>query len=227
MHKSSYHRGFTFKPEHTWRQYIGIGGAVFMGLFLLLPWTLAITGGSTLPPTLTSAMMLVVGIGLFSIPARTIRTIEVRRSTIEVNRYLWPTENYSCDKIINVSTGGIIFEDGQIGLQMVKDESAEQLVEIMEEAVERGYLNEEQLNDDNILARLYIRRMVPFFGASAVGVSITGILWGLESTGAVASYAEGAVGPGGHPFFTVALIIAGLVYYPLSRMASNFEKEFL
>jgi hypothetical protein len=109
----------------------------------------------------------------------------------------------------------------------VKDESAEELVEIMAEAEERGYLSEKQLNDDNILARLYIRRMGPFFGAAAIGVAMTGILWGLESTEAVVSYAEGAVGAGGYPFFTVALIIAGLVYYPLSRMASNFEKEFL
>jgi hypothetical protein len=197
-----------------------------MGLFLLLGWTLAITDGS-FPPLLTNVMMFLGGIALFLIPARTIRRIEVGRGTIEVNRYLWPTENYSCDNVINVSKGGIIFEDGQIGLQRVKDESAEQLVKIMDEAAERGYLSEKQLNDDNILARLYIRRMGPFFGAAAIGVAMTGILWGLESTEAVVSYAEGAVGAGGYPFFTVALIIAGLVYYPLSRMASNFEKEFL
>lgn len=216
-------KSLSYSPERKIGHYIGSACSILLGvLFIVAPILSFVDPHPTREPSLLwPAVGIPFGLIFLYIPARSIREI-LFRDTIIVKRYLW-TETYEYKDVRHVSQNGIRFTNGTVRLRNVKEESAEELREMIQEVAEQGHLREDQLTDDMVLAKVIVRSGA-LWGAVILGLLVAGLLWGIPSAEPLVAYIEDLYrgeDPFMRPFLMTAAAIAGLSYYPLDRLAKR------
>jgi hypothetical protein len=209
-----------YKPSYKTTYYIGLACCLLWGVAMAWLTVVTFLNGIEGTPHFGLVLPPVFAVIFLTIPARVVKAIEFG-DQILVRRYFWKTERYPYSKVFHVSKMGIELTDSSIRLYKLKDDSADELKEKMREMVTRGYLSEDQLTDDMILARGMIRISGPLFAAAALGIAVVAVLWTLPFAEPIVVYIENESLKGGHPFLTTALIAATVLYLPLDRLAKR------
>lgn len=214
---------FVYEPDYKIGHYIGLGAMLVMGIVIL--WVSYESIVDPIPgrePQLyTSIVMLAFAMFFLGFPARQIREIRFGRKIV-AKLYLWPSETYSYDEVYHISMKGIELESGSIRVRNVKEESLEELYELMEDLADRGRLEEEQLTDETMLPKA-IMKSVAVWISVGIGILIAAVVWGAEFAEPAKEYMRSFYGMDGNirPLILVAAIGAVIFYFPLARMAES------
>jgi hypothetical protein len=216
-----------YKPDYQIGRYIGLGAMLLLGIGFA--WA---SYGSIFDPMpgrspqiYPSFVMAAFAAFFLGFPARQVREIRFG-DKIVAKRYLWPSDTYPYEEVYHLSQKGIELESGSIRLRNVKEESLEELRELMQELTDRGRLREEQLKDETMLPKA-IMRSVAVWVSVGIGVLTAAIVWGAEFAEPVKAYVQGFYGRGDsvRPFMMIAAVAAVLSYLPLARMAQSMVEQ--
>lgn len=215
---------FVYEPDYKIGHYIGMGAFLLWGVASVwISYEAAVDPipGTTGAPLLQIIIWLVVGAFCLGYPARQVRRIVFGRRIV-VKRYLWPSDSFDYAEVYHVSQKGIELESGNIRVRNVKEESLEELHELMEDLVDRGRLEEEQLKDETMLPKA-IMKSVAVWVSVGIGILIAAVVWGAEFAEPAKEYVRSFYGIGGNirPLILVAAIGAVIFYFPLARMAES------
>lgn len=208
-----------YRPRYKFHYYLGLVAFLIWGVGSV--WISYEAVADPLPGMeshpLRILMWLVIAAFCFGVAARTVREIRFG-STIVVKRYLWPSEIYNYNEVNHVSQRGVELDSGSIRLRNVKEESVDELRELMEDLAERGRLQADQLEHETMLGKVVLKS-VALWGSIAVGLLFAVVVWKAGFSRSINTYIKESFPSGEELFLFNTLVATLIVYYPLRKMA--------